>query len=77
MESCYPGVYDLYCNELEENGEAIQSKGNDSKTSLLFEINESKNDRFPPNRENSKENQEEITHVLRIFSKKFLFENTI
>lgn len=71
----YPGVYDLYCNELKENGEAIQSKGKDSKASLLFRINESKNGRFPPNRENLKENQEKITHVLPIFSKKFLFEN--
>ncbi|GAH96014.1 unnamed protein product [marine sediment metagenome] len=71
MESCYPGIHDLYCNELKENGEAIQNKENGSKTSLLFRINESKNGRFLPNRENLKENQEEITNLLTIFFKNF------
>ena len=77
MESCYPGVYDLYRNEPKESSKAAQTKESSSKTSRLFGINESKSDRFPHNGENSKENQEEITHVLRISSKKFLFENTI
>jgi len=77
VESCHPSVYDFHCNELKENGKAIQNKGNGSKTSLLFGVNESKSGRFPPNRENLKENQEEITHLLTIFSKKFLFENII
>ncbi len=69
MESCYPSIYDLHCNELKEDGEAIQSKENDSKTSRLFGVNESKNGRFPQNRENLKENQEEITHLLTILFK--------
>jgi len=32
---------------------------------------------FSPNRENPKENQEGIIHLLTIFSKKSLFENKI
>ncbi|GAH42246.1 unnamed protein product [marine sediment metagenome] len=43
--------------------EAAQTKESSSKTSRLFGVNESKSGRFPPNRENLKENQEEITHL--------------
>ena len=63
MEGSYPSIHDLYRNEPKESSKATQSKESSSKTSRLFGVNESKNDRFPPNRENPKENQEEITHL--------------
>ncbi len=71
MEGSYPGIHDLYRNEPKESSKAAQSKENGSKTSRLLGINESKSDRFRPNRENPKENQEEITHLLIIFPKNF------
>ena len=77
MESCYPGIHDLYRNEPKKSSKAAQTKENRSKTSRLFGVNESKDDRFPLNRENLKENQEEITHLLTICPKKSLFDNTI
>ena len=62
MEGSYPSIYDLYRNEPKESSKAAQSKETSSKTSRLFGINESKSGRFRLNRENLKENQEEITH---------------
>ncbi len=71
MEGSYPGIHDLYRNEPKESSKAAQSKESNSKTSRLFRVNESKSDRFPQSRENPKENQEEITHLLRICPKNF------
>jgi len=77
MESCYPGIHDLYCNELKENGEAIQNKENGSKTSLLFRINESKNGMCPLKEGKSKGESRRNYSSSNYLLQKFLFENAI
>jgi len=77
MESCYPGIHDLYCNEPKENGEAIQNKENGSKTSCLFGVNESKDSMFPLKEGKSKGESGRKYSSSKYLSKKFLYENRI